>query len=53
MTNCIHHWLISTPKVAYSQPGMKGDLVERTEQTCKKCGVTRQNAIVLPAEQVI
>ena len=52
-SECVHHWLIGRPVINYENPGMKGDLVETTEQVCKKCDEHRTNTVVLPAEQVI
>lgn len=44
---CVHHWLVGAPVTRYSQPGLKGDLVEATNQRCKKCGATRLNEAVV------
>ena len=51
MTGCPpHHWLVSEPTLHYTRPNNKGDLVERTKQKCKKCGIERLNDCVLPQE---
>lgn len=44
-----HHWLVSAPRTYYSEGGMRGELMEDTQQICKNCGTMRLNsAVVLP-----
>ena len=46
--DCVHHWLIGTPHVEWDGP----ELVEVTNQTCKKCTEFKRNVVVLPREVV-
>ena len=49
---CVHHWKVSTPRAEFSRSNARGDFIETTLQTCKKCGIERENKVVIPPERV-
>ena len=51
-TLCAHWWLVSTPTAEFSRTKARGDFIETTLQTCKKCGIVRENKVVIPPERV-
>ena len=51
--DCAHHWMVSSPRgYRYSRGGIKGDLIEETDQVCQKCGEERLNTCVVPTDSV-
>ncbi len=43
-----HHWIISAPQYKFERPDGEGDLIETTEQVCKKCKEVKFNTVVIP-----
>lgn len=51
--NCVHHWLVGTPKSSFSRSKARGDLVETTLQECTRCGLIRVNKVIIPNERAV
>lgn len=49
ITSCPpHHWVLGSPTYKFDKPDGEGDLIETTDQTCKKCNETKVNTVVVP-----
>ena len=50
---CVHHWQISAPRLLFNREKAMGDMLEITDQACKKCGTTRVNVCLIPPERSV